>query len=160
MFKKKKKYIIDFLIILIFVLICVIFLYTETDEYIIKKDITNRYFSNDVGLVNEFISDRGFGSDRFDIYSFKLNSDLNLSNFKTIDKDYKKIIKKFINMMDIERKDPDNDEFVSDNIKKDLSEIENLKGSVYLYSKIEENKEYLYVYSAQLNKGYCFVFFI
>ena len=98
----------------------------------------------------EYKSERGFGNDRFDIYSFSLEGEVNfnddVSNLEGI---YQK---EFRNILNTEsKKNPE--------LKEKQNQIEKLlkqKRFIYKYVFLKGTKK-LYLYDSVSNKGYCFI---
>ena len=101
----------------------------------------------------EYKSERGFGNDRFDVYSFSLEGEVNfnddVSNLEGI---YQK---EFRNILNTEsKKNPA--------LKEKQNQIENLlekKRFVYKSINLKGTKK-LYLYDSVSNKGYCFILII
>lgn len=125
-----------------------------------NKDINTikHIVSEEMQIKKEFESQRGFGNDRFDIYSFNLEKPKNLKNFKNIDSEYEYFSKNFKNMIDIEVDNSENEKFENKKIKKDMGLIENSDDGKYTYIETEKQKREMYIYSKNLNIGYYFVF--
>ena len=101
----------------------------------------------------EYKSERGFGNDKFDIYSFSIEGEVNfnddVSNLEGI---YQK---EFRNILNTEsKKNPA--------LKEKQNQIENLlekKRFVYNYV-IQKGTKKLYLYDSVSKKGYCFILII
>ena len=98
----------------------------------------------------DYKSERGFGNDRFDIYSFSLEDEVNFNN----DDANLEVIyqKEFSNIFNTESKK-------NQILKEKQNQIENLlkeKRFSYKYVVLKGTKK-LYLYDAVSNKGYCFV---
>lgn len=98
----------------------------------------------------EYKSERGFGNDRFDIYSFSLEDEVNFNNE---DANLEAIYQKeFSNIFNTESKK-------NQALKEKQNQIENLlkeKCFIYKYVVLKGTKK-LYLYDAVSNKGYCFI---
>ena len=101
----------------------------------------------------EYKSERGFGNDRFDIYSFSIEGEVNfnddVSNLEGI---YQK---EFRNILNTESKK-------NEALKEKQNQIENLleeKRFVHKFINLEGTKK-LYLYDLVSNKGYCFILII
>ena len=98
----------------------------------------------------EYKSERGFGNDRFDIYSFSIEGEVNfnddISNLEAI---YQK---EFRNILNTEtKKNPE--------LKEKQNQIENLleeKRFVYKFINLKGTKK-LYLYDSVSKKGYFFI---
>jgi len=101
----------------------------------------------------EYKSERGFGNDRFDIYSFSIEGEVNFnddaSNLEAI---YQK---EFRNILNTEsKKNPA--------LKEKQNQIENLlEKKRFNYKSINlKGTKKLYLYDLVSNKGYCFILII
>ena len=98
----------------------------------------------------EYKSERGFGNDKFDIYSFSIEGEVNFNNE---DSNLEAIYQKeFRNILNTEtKKNPE--------LKEKQNQIENLleeKRFVYKFINLEGTKK-LYLYDSVSKKGYCFI---
>ena len=98
----------------------------------------------------EYKSERGFGNDRFDIYSFSVEGEFDLNNE---DSNLEAIYQKeFTNILNTESKK-------NQALKEKQNQIENLlkeKRFIYKYVVLKGTKK-LYLYDTVSNKGYCFI---
>ena len=98
----------------------------------------------------EYKSERGFGNDRFDMYSFSVEGEINFSNE---DSNLEAIYQKeFRNILNTESKK-------NQELKEKQNQIENLlekKRFVYNYV-IQKGTKKLYLYDTVSNKGYYFI---
>ena len=101
----------------------------------------------------EYKSERGFGNDRFDIYSFSIEGEVNfnddVSNLKGI---YQKEFRSILNTESKKNQE----------LKEKQNQIENLleeKRFVHKFINLEGTKK-LYLYDTVSNKGYCFILII
>lgn len=98
----------------------------------------------------EYKSDRGFGNDRFDIYSFSIEGEVNfnddVSNLEAI---YQK---EFRNILNTESKK-------NLELKEKQNQIENLlEKKCFMYKSINlKGTKKLYLYDSVSKKGYCFI---
>ena len=101
----------------------------------------------------EYKSKRGFGNDKFDIYSFSVEGEINFNNE---DSNLEAIYQKeFRNILNIESKK-------NEELKEKQNQIENLleeKRFVHKFINLEGTKK-LYLYDLVSNKGYCFILII
>ena len=101
----------------------------------------------------EYKSERGFGNDRFDIYSFSIEGEVNfndnVSNLKGI---YQK---EFRSILNTESKKNQELKEKQNQIKKLLKE----KRFIYKYVILKGTKK-LYLYDSVSKKGYCFILII
>ena len=98
----------------------------------------------------EYKSERGFGNDSFDIYSFSIDGEVEFNNE---DSNLEAIYQKeFRNILNTEtKKNPE--------LKEKQNQIENLleeKRFVHKFINLEGTKK-LYLYDSVSNKGYCFI---
>ena len=98
----------------------------------------------------EYKSERGFGNDKFDIYSFSIEGEVNFNNE---DSNLEAIYQKeFRNILNTEtKKNPE--------LKEKQNQIENLleeKRFVHKFINLEGTKK-LYLYDSVSKKGYCFI---
>ena len=135
-------------IILILILVACIFAFNHFAQ-------NNRNELSELGdpvqnIKLEYKSERGFGNDRFDIYSFSIEGEVNfnddVSNLEGI---YQK---EFRNILNTEsKKNPA--------LKEKQNQIENLlekKRFVYKSINLKGTKK-LYLYDSVSKKGYCFI---
>ena len=138
-------------IILILILVACIFAFNHFAQ-------NNRNELSELGdfvqnIKLEYKSERSFGNDRFDIYSFSVEGEVNfnddVSNLEGI---YQK---EFRNILNTEsKKNPA--------LKEKQNQIENLleeKRFVHKFINLEGTKK-LYLYDLVSNKGYCFILII
>ena len=101
----------------------------------------------------EYKSERGFGNDRFDIYSFSIEGEGNFNDdFSSLEEIYQK---EFSNILNTESKK-------NEALKEKQNQIEKLlkeKRFVYNYV-IQKGTKKLYLYDSVSNKGYCFILII
>lgn len=98
----------------------------------------------------EYKSERGFGNDRFDIYSFSIEGEVNFNDDVSILEEIYR--KEFSNIFNTESKK-------NQALKEKQNQIENLlkeKRFIYKYVVLKGTKK-LYLYDAVSNKGYCFI---
>ena len=98
----------------------------------------------------EYKSERGFGNDRFDIYSFYIEGEVNFNDDVSILEEIYQ--KEFRNILNTESKK-------NRSLKEKQNQIENLlkeKRFIYKYFVLKGTKK-LYLYDAVSNKGYCFI---
>jgi len=101
-------------------------------------------------IILEYKSERGFGNDRFDIYSFSLEGEVNFNNDDgNLEEIYQK---EFRNILNTESKK-------NQLLKEKQNQIENLlkeKRFIYKYVVLKGTKKF-YLYDRVSNKGYCFI---
>ena len=98
----------------------------------------------------EYKSKRGFGNDRFDIYSYSLDGEVNFNNeYANLEEIYQQ---EFRNILNTEsKKNPE--------LKEKQNQIENLlEKKRFMYKSINlKGTKKLYLYDSVSNKGYCFI---
>ena len=98
----------------------------------------------------EYKSERGFGNDRFDMYSFSVEGEIDFNNE---DSNLEAIYQKeFMNILNTESKK-------NEALKEKQNQIENLlmeKRFIYKYVALKGTKK-LYLYDTVSNKGYYFI---
>ena len=101
----------------------------------------------------EYKSERGFGNDRFDIYSFSIEGEVNFNDdIRNLEGIYKK---EFRSILNTESKK-------NQALKEKQNQIENLlekKRFVYKSINLKGTKK-LYLYDSVSKKGYCFILII
>lgn len=101
----------------------------------------------------EYKSKRGLGNDRFDIYSYSLDGEVNFNNeYANLEEIYQK---EFRNILNTESKK-------NEALKEKQNQIEKLlkeKRFIYKYFILKGTKK-LYLYDSVSNKGYCFILII
>ena len=98
----------------------------------------------------EYKSERGFGNDKFDIYSFSVEGEVNFNDdVSNLEEIYQK---EFRNILNTEsKKNPE--------LKEKQNQIEKLlkeKRFIYKYFILKGTKK-LYLYDSVSKKGYCFI---
>ena len=141
-------YIMKKSIILILILVACIFAFNHFAQ-------NNRNELSELGIpakniTLEYKSERGFGNDRFDFYSYSLEEEV---NFNTDDTNLEEIYRKeFSNIFNTESKK-------NQALKEKQNQIENLlkeKRFIYKYVVLKGTKK-LYLYDTVSNKGYCLI---
>ena len=98
----------------------------------------------------EYKSERGFGNDRFDIYSFSIEGEVNFNDdIRNLEGIYKK---EFRSILNTESKK-------NEALKEKQTQMENLlekKRFVYNYV-IQKGTKKLYLYDSVSKKGYCLI---
>lgn len=135
-------------IILILILVTCIFAFNHFAQ-------NNRNELSELGtpvqnIKLEYKSERGFGNDKFDIYSFSIEGEVNFNNE---DSNLEGIYQKeFSNILNTESKK-------NEALKEKQNQIEKLlkeKRFVYNYV-IQKGTKKLYLYDSVSKKGYCFI---
>lgn len=101
----------------------------------------------------KFKSDRGFGNDRFDIYSFSLKSQDNLKDFKQKNDELDQIFDNNFETMMVSEQEKNNK---IQELKADIEKLKNSKHILYKYIE-EDGTKKLYLYDKNTNKGYCMI---
>lgn len=101
----------------------------------------------------KFKSDRGFGNDRFDIYSFSLKSQDNLKDFKQKNDELDQIFDNNFETMMVSEQEKNNK---IQELKADIEKLKNSKHILYKYIEKDGTKK-LYLYDKNTNKGYCMI---
>ena len=101
----------------------------------------------------EYKSEKGFGNDRFDIYSFSIEGEVNFNDdIRNLEEIYQK---EFRSILNTESKK-------NEALKEKQNQMENLlekKRFVYNYV-IQKGTKKLYLYDSVSKKGYCFILII
>ncbi|MDU5977725.1 MAG: hypothetical protein E6Y71_06625 [Finegoldia magna] len=100
-----------------------------------------------------FESDRGFGNDRFDIYSFSLKSRDNLKDFRQKNDELDQIFDNHFETMMVSEQEKNNQ---IQELKADIEKLKNSKHILYKYIEKDGTKK-LYLYDKNTNKGYCMI---
>lgn len=95
----------------------------------------------------EFKSERGFGNDRFDVYSFSLNEPPSEQHFQVPDDAFEDVYKNFSDMIDVEMGSEQSE------LKEDIKRLSQENDLRVRYVHQKGTRE-LYLYSERLNKGY------
>ena len=135
-------------IILILILVVCIFAFNHFSQN--NSNELSELGTSVQNIKLEYKSERGFGNDRFDIYSFSIDGEVEFNNE---DSNLEPIYQKeFRNILNTEsKKNPE--------LKEKQNQIENLlekKRFVYNYV-IQKGTKKLYLYDTVSNKGYYFI---
>ena len=148
---KRGGYVMKKSIILILILVACIFAFNH-----FAQNNRNELSELETPVQNiklEYKSERGFGNDKFDIYSFSVEGEINFNNE---DSNLEEIYQKeFRNILNAESKK-------NEALKEKQNQIENLlveKRFVHKFINLEGTKK-LYLYDLVSNKGYCFILII
>ena len=135
-------------IILILLLVACIFAFNHLP-------VNNRNELSELGtpvqtIKLEYKSERGFGNDRFDIYSFSLEGEVNFNgDVSKLEEIYQKEFKSILNTETKKNRE----------LKEIQNQIENLleeRRFAYKYVILKRTKK-LYLYDSESNIGYCFI---
>jgi hypothetical protein len=119
----------------------------------------NEIIETEQPVVTEALyeSERGFGSDAYDIYEIQLNETDTISNAQPLDNTYLEKIKRFKDMLQVNIDNNDSVD-VSREILNNLNELEinkNRQSPVYFYRENMDMMEYIMsVYNSEKNYGY------
>ena len=142
------RYVMKKSIILILILVACIFAFNHFAQ-------NNRNELSELGapvqnLKLEYKSERGFGNDKFDIYSFSIEGEVNFNDdIRNLEEIYQK---EFRSILNTESKK-------NEALKEKQNQIENLlekKRFVYNYV-IQKGTKKMYLYDSVSKKGYCFI---
>ena len=101
----------------------------------------------------EYKSERGFGNDRFDIYSFSIEGEVNFNDdIRNLEEIYQKEFRSILNTESKKNQE----------LKEKQNQIEKLlkeKRFIYKYVILKGTKK-LYLYDSVSKKGYCFILII
>ena len=145
---KRGGYVMKKSIILILILVVCIFEFSHFAQ-------NNRNDLSELGthvrnIKLEYKSKRGLGNDRFDIYSYSLDGEVNFNNeYANLERIYQK---EFRNILNTESKK-------NEELKEKQNQIEKLlkeKRFIYKYGILKGTKK-LYLYDSVSKKGYCFI---
>ena len=98
----------------------------------------------------EYKSERGFGNDRFDIYSFSIEGEVNFNDdIRNLEGIYKKEFRSILNTESKKNQE----------LKEKQNQIENLlEKKRFMYKSINlKGTKKLYLYDSVSKKGYCFI---
>ncbi|MDU2708846.1 MAG: hypothetical protein E7C38_00415 [Finegoldia magna] len=146
---KTRKIILMLILAFIAVVLCII--------YVAKSNKTISDLSEMSSSIEDytikFKSDRGFGNDRFDIYSFSLKSQDNLKDFRQKNDELDQIFDNNFETMMVSEKEKNNQ---IQELKADIEKLKNSKHILYKYIE-EDGTKKLYLYDKNTNKGYCMI---
>lgn len=103
----------------------------------------------------EFLSERGFGNDRFDIYSFSLKKNNRSDDFRLYDQEFEEIYHHHFESI-IESMIAGESENRLLNLKRDIENLKQRKDLKYDYVELSGTSK-LYLYSRSAGKGYCLI---
>lgn len=135
-------------IILILILVVCIFAFNHFSQN--NSNELSELGTSVQNIKLEYKSERGFGNDRFDIYSFSIDGEVEFNNE---DSNLEPIYQKeFRNILNTEsKKNPE--------LKEKQNQIENLlEKKRFMYKSINlKGTKKLYLYDSVSKKGYCFI---
>ena len=146
---KTRKIILMLILAFIAVVLCII--------YVAKSNKTISDLSEMSSSIEDytikFKSDRGFGNDRFDIYSFSLKSRDNLKDFKQKNDELDQIFDNNFETMMVSEQGKNNQ---IQELKADIEKLKKSKHILFKYVEKDGTKK-LYLYDKNTNKGYCMI---
>ena len=135
-------------IILILILVACIFVFNHFAQN--SRNEVSELGAPVQNIKLEYKSERGFGNDRFDIYSFSIEGEINFNNEDSnLEAIYQKEFRSIVNTESKKHQE----------LKEKQNQIENLlekKRFVYKFVKLKGTKK-LYLYDLVSNNGYCFI---
>lgn len=146
---KTRKIILMLILASIAVVLCIVYV-AKSNKNI--SDLSEMSSSIEAYTI-KFKSERGFGNDRFDIYSFSLKSQDNLKNFKQKNDELDQIFDDNFETMMITEQEKNNK---IQELKADIEKLKNSKHILYKYIEKDGTKK-LYLYDKNTNKGYCMI---
>lgn len=146
---KTRKIILMLMLAFIAVVLCIVYVAKSNKNISDLSDINSSIETYKV----RFESDRGFGNDRFDIYSFSLKSQDNLKDFKQKNDELDQIFDNNFETMMVSEQEKNNK---IQELKADIEKLKNSKHILYKYIEKDGTKK-LYLYDKNTNKGYCMI---
>ena len=146
---KTRKIILMLILAFIAIVLCIVYVAKSNKNISDLSEIS----SSIEAYTIEFKSDRGFGNDRFDIYSFSLKSQDNLKDFKQKNDELDQIYDDNFETMMITEQEKNNE---MQELKADIEKLKNSKHILYMYNEKDGTKK-LYLYDKNANKGYCMI---
>lgn len=135
-------------IILILILVVCIFAFNHFAQF--NRNELSELGTHVQNINLEYKSERGFGNDRFDMYSFSIEGEVNFSNEDSnLEEIYQKEFRSILNTESKKHQE----------LKEKQNQIENLleeKRFVYKFANLKGTKK-LYLYDLVSNIGYCFI---
>ena len=145
---KRGGYVMKKSIILILILVVCIFAFNHFSQN--NSNELSELGTSVQNIKLEYKSERGFGNDRFDIYSFSVEGEVNFNDdVSNLEEIYQK---EFRNILNTESKK-------NQELKEKQNQIENLlEKKRFMYKSINlKGTKKLYLYDSVSNKGYCFI---
>lgn len=146
---KTRKIILMLILAFIAVVLCIVYV-AKSNKNI--SDLSEMSSSIEAQTI-KFKSERGFGNDRFDIYSFSLKSQDNLKDFKQKNDELDQIFDDNFGTMMITEQEKNNE---MQELKTDIEKLINSKHILYKYIEKDGTKK-LYLYDKNANIGYCMI---
>ena len=146
---KTRKIILMLILAFIAVVLCIVYVAKSNKNV---SDLSEMSSSIEAYTI-KFKSERGFGNDRFDIYSFSLKSQDNLKNFKQKNDELDQIYDDNFETMMITEQEKNNK---MQELKADIEKLKNSKHILFKYIEKDGTKK-LYLYDKNDNIGYCMI---
>lgn len=146
---KTRKIILMLILAFIAVVLCIVYVAKSNKNISDLSEINSSIKTYKV----RFESDRGFGNDRFDIYSFSLKSQDNLKDFRQKNDELDQIFDNNFETMMVSEQGKNNQ---IQEFKADIEKLKNSKHILYKYIEKDGTKK-LYLYDKNTNKGYCMI---
>ena len=146
---KTRKIILMIMLAFIAVALCIVYVAKSNKNISDLSEINSSIETYKV----RFESDRGFGNDRFDIYSFSLKGQDNLKDFRQKNDELDQIFDNNFETMMVSEQEKNNQ---IQELKADIEKLKNSKHILYKYIEKDGTKK-LYLYDKNANKGYCMI---
>ena len=146
---KTRKIILMLILAFIAVALCIVYVAKSNKNISDLSEINSSIETYKV----RFESDRGFGNDRFDIYSFSLKGQDNLKDFRQKNDELDQIFDNNFETMMVSEQEKNNQ---IQELKADIEKLKNSKHILYKYIEKDGTKK-LYLYDKNTNKGYCMI---
>lgn len=146
---KTRKIILMIILAFISVVLCIVYVAKSNNNTSDLSEINSSIKTYKV----RFESDRGFGNDRFDIYSFSLKSQYNLKDFKQKNDELNQIFDNNFETMMVSEQEKNNK---IQELKADIEKLKKSKHILFKYVEKDGTKK-LYLYDKNANKGYCMI---
>lgn len=146
---KTRKIILMLMFAFIAVVLCIVYVAKSNKNISDLSEINSSIKTYKV----RFESDRGFGNDRFDIYSFSLKSQDNLKDFRQKNDELDQIFDNNFETIMVTEQEKNNQ---IQELKADIEKLKNSKHILYKYIEKDGTKK-LYLYDKNTNKGYCMI---
>ena len=146
---KTRKIILMLILAFIAVVLCIVYVAKSNKNISDLSEINSSIETYKV----RFESDRGFGNDRFDIYSFSLKSQDNLKDFRQKNDELDQIFDNNFETMMVSEQEKNNQ---IQELKADIEKLKKSKHILFKYVEKDGTKK-LYLYDKNTNKGYCMI---
>ncbi|MDU6879749.1 hypothetical protein [Finegoldia magna] len=146
---KTRKIILMLILAFIAVVLCIVYVAKSNKNISDLSEINSSIETYKV----RFESDRGFGNDRFDIYSFSLKGQDNLKDFRQKNDELDQIFDNNFETMMVSEQGKNNQ---IQELKADIEKLKKSKHILFKYVEKDGTKK-LYLYDKNTNKGYCMI---